>query len=52
MLYGKFPWNGDTLVILLKNIKKGDLIFHESPARSEGIKNLLKNMLEKDENKR
>jgi serine/threonine protein kinase len=52
MLYGKFPWNGETLVTLLKNIKKNDILFHATPTRSEKIKDLIKHMLEKDEEKR
>lgn len=45
MLYGETPWNGESQLNLLQNIKSKSLKFPEKPVRSDKVKELIKNML-------
>lgn len=45
MLYGKTPWTANSPYQLFQNIKKIPLEFPSKPVRSQGIKDLLKQML-------
>lgn len=52
ILYGKTPYTAHNPKELLENIRTKPLIFPENIPRSEAIKNLLRDMLRIDEDKR
>lgn len=49
MLFGQPPWNGETELLLLKNIMHKQLKFPETPVLHKSVKSLIKNMLKYDE---
>lgn len=53
MLYADFPWRGKTIHDLIdNNIKKKSLVFPETPAVSQTLKDLIAQMLVVDQDKR
>ena len=52
MLYGKFPWIGKGLQDIFESMKKNPLIFPEQPIIKESIKELIREMLTVDQEKR